>query len=57
MRRKFIAAIAISGAEFSGGASVNAQNIIKVGKDINIGNDQRVNNALPLRSNNRQRTG
>ena len=48
MRRKFIAAIAILALIFLEAASVNAQNIIKVGKDINIGNDQRVNNAVAI---------
>lgn len=48
MRRKFIAAIAILALIFLAAASVNAQNIIKVGKDINIGNDQRVNNAVAI---------
>ena len=48
MRRKFIAAIAILALIFLAAASVNAQNIIKVGKDINISNDQRVNNAVAI---------
>jgi len=48
MRRKFITAIAILALIFLAAASVNAQNIIKVGKDINIGNDQRVNNAIAI---------
>ena len=48
MRRKFIAAIAILALIFLAAASVNAQNIIKVGKDINIGNDQRVNSAVAI---------
>jgi hypothetical protein len=48
MRRKFITAIAILALIFLAAASVNAQNIIKVGKDINIGNDQRVNNAVAI---------
>jgi len=48
MKRKFIAAIAILALIFLAAASVNAQNIIKVGKDINIGNDQRVNNAVAI---------
>jgi MFS family permease len=48
MRRKFIAAIAILTLIFMTAASVNAKNIIKVGKDINIGNDQRVNNAIAI---------
>ena len=48
MRRKFIAAIAILALIFLAAASVNAQNIIKVGKDINIGNDQIVNNAVAI---------
>jgi hypothetical protein len=48
MRRKFIAVIAILALIFLAAASVNAQNIIKVGKDINIGNDQKVNNAVAI---------
>ena len=48
MRRKFIAAIAVLALIFLTAASVNAKNIIKVGKDINIGNDQRVNNAIAI---------
>jgi len=48
MRRKFIAAIAILTLIFITAASVDAKNIIKVGKDINIGNDQRVNNAIAI---------
>ena len=48
MRRKFIAAIAILALIFLSAASVDAKNIIKIGKDINIGNDQRVNNAVAI---------
>jgi hypothetical protein len=48
MRRKFIAAIAILALIFLTAASVNAKNIIKIDKDINIGNDQRVNNAVAI---------
>jgi MFS family permease len=47
IRRKFIA-IAILMLIFLAAASVDAKNIIKVGKDINIGNDQRVNNAVAI---------
>jgi MFS family permease len=47
IRRKFIA-IAILMLIFLAAASVDAKNIIKVGKDINIGNDQRVNNAIAI---------
>ena len=48
MRRKFIAAIAILALIFLTAASVNAKNIIKIDKDINIGNDQIVNNAVAI---------
>jgi hypothetical protein len=48
MRRRFIAAIAILTLIFLTAASVNAKNIVKVGKDINIGNDQIVNNAVAI---------
>ena len=48
MRRKFIAAIAVLALIFLTAASVNAKNIIKVGKDINIGKDQIVNNAVAI---------
>jgi hypothetical protein len=48
MRRKFIAAIAVLALIFLTVPSVDAKNIIKVGKDINIGNDQRVNNAVAI---------
>ena len=40
MRRKFIAAIAILALIFMMTPSVDAQNIIKIGKDITIGNGQ-----------------
>jgi len=40
MRRKFIAALVILSLIFLSAPSVNAKNIIKFGKDINIGNDQ-----------------
>ena len=49
IRRKFIA-IAILMLIFLAAASVDAKNIIKVGKDINIGNDQIVNNAVAIAS-------
>jgi len=49
IRRKFIA-IAILMLIFIAAASVDAKNIIKVGKDINIGNDQIVNNAVAIAS-------
>jgi MFS family permease len=48
MRRKFIAAIAVLALVFLGAPSVDARNIIKVGKDINIGEDQAVNNAVAI---------
>jgi MFS family permease len=48
MRRRFIAAIAILTLIFLSAPSVNAKNIVKVGKDINIGNDQIVNNAVAI---------
>ena len=48
MRRKFIAAIAVLSLIFLSAPSVNAKNIIKFGKDINIGNDQIVNNAVAI---------
>lgn len=47
MRRKFIA-IAVLALIFLAAASVDAKNIIKVGKDINIGKDQIVNNAVAI---------
>lgn len=47
MRRKFIA-IAVLALIFLTAPSVYAKNIIKVGKDINIGNDQIVNNAVAV---------
>ena len=47
MRRKFIA-IAVLALIFLTVPSVDAKNIIKVGKDINIGNDQIVNNAIAI---------
>jgi MFS family permease len=47
MRRKFIA-IAVLALIFLIAPSVNAKNIIKFGKDINIGNDQIVNNAVAI---------
>jgi MFS family permease len=47
IRRKFIA-IAILTLIFMAAASVDAKNIIKAGKDINIGNDQIVNNAVAI---------
>jgi hypothetical protein len=48
MRRKLIVAIAILTLIFLSAASVDAKNIFKVGKDINIGNDQRINNAVVI---------
>jgi len=48
MRRKFIAAITVLALIFLMAASVNAKNIIKIDKDINIGNDQSVNNAVAI---------
>jgi hypothetical protein len=47
MRRKFIA-IAVLALIFLIAPSVNAKNIIKIGKDINISNDQIVNNAVAI---------
>ena len=47
MRRKFIA-IAVLTLIFLAAASVDAKNIIKIGKDINIGKDQIVNNAVAI---------
>jgi hypothetical protein len=47
MRTKFIA-IAVLALIFLTAASGDAKNIIKIGKDINIGNDQRVNNAVAI---------
>jgi len=47
MRRKFIV-IAVLALIFLTAASGDAKNIIKIGKDINIGNDQRVNNAVAI---------
>jgi len=47
MRRKFIA-IAVLALIFLTAASGDTKNIIKIGKDINIGNDQRVNNAVAI---------
>lgn len=49
MRRKLIA-IAVLALIFLIAPSVNAKNIIKIGKDINIGNDQTVNNAVAIAS-------
>jgi MFS family permease len=48
MRRKFIVAIAVLALIFLMAPSANAKNIIKVGKDINIGNDQIVSNAVAI---------
>ena len=48
MRKKFIAAIAILTLIFLMAPSVDAKNIIKIGKDINVGNNQRVNNAVAI---------
>ena len=48
MRRRFIAAIAILALIVLSAASVDAKNIIKVGKDINIGEDQTVHNAVAI---------
>jgi MFS family permease len=48
IRRKFIAAIAVLALIFMMTPSVDAQNIIKIGKDINIGEDQTVNNAVAI---------
>jgi hypothetical protein len=48
MRRKFIVAIAVLALIFLMAPSVNAKNIIKVGKDINVGNDQIVSNAVAI---------
>ena len=50
IRRKFIATVAILELIFLAAASVDAKNVIKVGKDINIGNDQIVNNAIAIAS-------
>ena len=47
MRKEFIA-IAVLALIFLTAASGDAKNIIKIGKDINIGNDQRVNNAVAI---------
>ncbi len=47
MRRKFIA-IAVLALIFLLAPSVDAKNIIKVGKDINIGKDQIVNDAVAI---------
>jgi hypothetical protein len=44
MERKFIAAIAA--LIFGAAAPINAGNIIKIGKDINIGEEQKVDNAI-----------
>ena len=44
MERKFIAAVAA--LIFWAAAPVNAGNIIKFGKDINIGEEQKVDNAI-----------
>jgi hypothetical protein len=48
MRRKFIAAIAVVALIFLAAAPVDARNIIKIGKDINIGEEQEVNNAIAV---------
>jgi hypothetical protein len=48
MRRKFIAAIVVLALIFLTAPLVDAKNIIKIGKNINIGNDQRVNNAVAI---------
>jgi hypothetical protein len=48
MRRKFIAFIAVIILIFLSAASVDAKNIVKIGKDINIGEDQAVNNAIAI---------
>ena len=48
IRIKFIATVAILALIVLSAASVDAKNIIKIGKDINIGNDQRVNNAIAV---------
>ena len=48
MKRKFIAATAVLALIFMMAPSVDARNIIKIGKDINIGNDQQVNNAIAI---------
>ena len=47
MRRKFIA-ITVLTLIFLIAPSIDAKNIIKIGKDINIGNDQIVNNAVAV---------
>jgi MFS family permease len=47
MRRKFIV-IAVLALIFLTAASGDAKNIIKIGKDISIGNDQIVNNAVAI---------
>jgi MFS family permease len=48
MRRRFITAIAVLTLVFLAAPSVDARNIIKIGKDINIGEDQTVNNAIAV---------
>jgi Kef-type K+ transport system membrane component KefB len=48
MRREFIAFIAVMILIFLSAASVDAKNIVKIGKDINIGEDQTVNNAIAI---------
>jgi hypothetical protein len=48
MRKKFIAVIAVLTLIFLTSPSVDAKNIIKIGKDISIGEDQQINNAVAI---------
>jgi hypothetical protein len=48
MRRKFIAAIAVVVMIFLGAVTVDARNIIKIGKDINISEEQDVDNVIAV---------
>lgn len=48
MRRKFIAAIAVVVMIFLAAVPVDARNIIKIGKDINISEEQEVDNAIAV---------
>ncbi|MGP8154822.1 MAG: hypothetical protein ACLQBQ_11930 [Smithella sp.] len=48
MRRKFIAAVAVAALIFLAAAPADAGNIIKFGKDIYIGEEQKVDNAIAV---------
>jgi hypothetical protein len=48
MRRRFIVALAFLALFFLAAAPLDARNIIKIGKDINIGEEQQVDNAVAV---------